>query len=395
MARNDLLAVVGPTAGRHYIVESLSGAPRATPDGGNTLYSPAFNPAGTLLALGDYASPFLRVTNIATGSFVTLTGGNPAGRVLGAAFSPDGSLLATTGNLDPRVTVYNTSDWSKVTVSTQPAAGTGASVAFSPDGSLLAVTYSNSPYLLVYDTSDWSSVTITGGDPGGIPAHCHFSPNGNWLAVTRSGNPSVVVYDTSDWSKETISASLSGGYACRFSPDSSQLAVGGFNSPYLTVYNTSTWGTESITGSPLTARATTARWEPNGEFLVVTNAANNSFHVFDSSLTYQSTHAIYDDTYAFLKGLTGTAYEFDLSAVAPRFIRGTVLDENGDEADRTVNVYRRSDSKLVGSTVSDAVTGEYELELVDGDINYDVQFVAASGDSLNDLFYARVQSGDT
>ena len=84
-----------------------------------------------------------------------------------------------------------------------------------------------------------------------------------------------------------------------------------------------------------------------------------------------------------------------MGAKTPRFIRGTVYDENGDEADRTVNVYRRSDSKLVGTTVSDAVDGTYEVELVDGDIEYDVQFQAGSGDALNDLFFARVESGDT
>ena len=326
---------------------------------------------------------------------MTLTGGNPASRTLCTAFSPDGSLLAVGGISAPRVTVYDTSDWSKVTVSTQPASGNCAYMSFSPDGAYLAVVYSSSPYLLVYDTSDWSSVTITGGDPGSTPTQCHFSPDGNWLAVTRGGTPSVVVYDTSDWSKESITAAYGGGYGCRFSPDSSLLVVGGFNFPYMVVLDTATWSSQTITGSALTARVTTARWAPNGDFFVVSTAANNLLHVFDSSLVNQSSHPLLDYTLQVAKATSGTAYEFDFADVTPRFIRGTVYDENGDEADRTVNIYRRSDSKLVGTTVSDAGDGTYEVELVDGDIEYDVQFQAGSGDALNDLFFARVESGDT
>lgn len=125
---------------------------------------------------------------------------------------------------------------------------------------------------------------------------------------------------------------------CAFSPDGSLLAVAHVGAPHITVYNTSTWTAES------------------GFSFMSADARAVSFMVTP-------------------------AYR----------IRGTVRDKDGNLVSRTVRAHRRSDGVLVAQTVSDAVTGAYELRVYP-DIpaeEYDVQFLAAPGELLNDLIYAR------
>ena len=125
---------------------------------------------------------------------------------------------------------------------------------------------------------------------------------------------------------------------CAFSPDGTLLAVAHSGSPYITIYNTSTW-----TATP-------------GFSLVSTDSKAVSFG--------------YTDAYR---------------------IRGTVRDKDGNLVSRTVRAHRRSDGVLVAQTVSDAVTGEYELLVYPDNPTelYDVQFLVAPGELLNDLIYAR------
>ena len=125
---------------------------------------------------------------------------------------------------------------------------------------------------------------------------------------------------------------------CAFSPDGTLLAVAHASSPYITVYNTSTW-----TAAP--------------GFLPV--------GALPKAVSFSSTPA--------------------------RRIRGTVRDKDGNLVARTVRAHRRSDGVLVAQTVSAAMTGEYEVLVYPDSPTeaYDVQFLAASGELLNDLIYAR------
>ena len=125
---------------------------------------------------------------------------------------------------------------------------------------------------------------------------------------------------------------------CAFSPDGSLLAVAHGGYPHITVYDTDTWTVES------------------GFSLIGTDSRAVSF------------------------GAT-PAYR----------IRGTVRDKDGNLVARTVRAHRRSDGVLVAQTVSAAMTGEYELLVYpDNPADaYDVQFLVAPGELLNDLIYAR------
>ena len=258
----------------------------------------------------------------------------------GCAFSPDGSLLAVAHNNSPHITIYNTSDWSKVANPAQLPPNTANGCAFSPDGSLLAVAHNTSPYITVYDTSDWSKVANPAQLPAGTANGCAFSPDGSLLAVAHATSPYITVYDTSDWSKVANPAQLPAntGNGCAFSPDGSLLAVAHDNSPYITVYNTSTW------------------------------AKMSAFSL-----------------------RTSDAIAVSFGATPAYRIRGTVRDKDGNLVSRTVRAHRRSDGVLVARTVSDAVTGEYEMLVYPDNPTelYDVQFLVAPGELLNDLIYAR------
>ncbi len=169
---------------------------------------------------------------------------------------------------------------------------------------------------------------------------CAFSPDGTLLAVAHSGGPYITVYNTSTWTKLANPSTLPSNAAtgCAFSPDGTLLAVAHSSSPYLTVYNTSTWA------------------ETSAFSLLTSDARAVSFACTD-------------------------AYR----------IRGTVRDKDGNLVSRTVRAHRRSDGALVAQTVSDAMTGEYELLVYPDNPTeaYDVQFLADPGEPLNDLIYAR------
>ena len=176
--------------------------------------------------------------------------------------------------------------------------------------------------------------------PPGSATGCAFSPDGTLLAVAHSSYPYITIYNTSTWGKLANPSVLPPGsaYGCAFSPDGTLLAVAHDGYPYITVYNTSTW-----TATP-------------GFSLASTGSTAVSFG--------------YTDAYR---------------------IRGTVRDKDGNLVSRTVRAHRRSDGMLVAQTVSDAVTGEYELRVYPDNPTepYDVQFLVAPGELLNDLIYAR------
>ena len=217
---------------------------------------------------------------------------------------------------------------------------TGNDCAFSPDGSLLAVTHATSPYITIYNTSDWTKLANPSTLPPNNSNGCAFSPDGSLLAVTHNSSPFITIYDTDTRTKLANPSTLpsSAAYGCAFSPDGRLLAVAYITSPFITFYDTDTWAVEPV-----------------------------------FSMVYAGAKAV----------------SFGFTPM--HRIRGTVRDKDGDLVSRTVRAHRRSDGALVAQTVSAAITGEYEL-LVYPDHpaeEYDVQFLTAPGELLNDLIYAR------
>ena len=169
---------------------------------------------------------------------------------------------------------------------------------------------------------------------------CAFSPDDTLLAVAHAGSPYLTVYNTSTWAKLANPSVLpsSGATGCAFSPDGTLLAVAHNSPPYLTVYNMSPWAKLSA-----------------------------------------------------LSSLTSDARAVSFACTDAYRIRGAVRDKDGNLVSRTVRAHRRSDGALVAQTVSDAMTGEYELLVYPDNPAeaYDVQFLADPGEPLNDLIYAR------
>ena len=170
-----------------------------------------------------------------------------------------------------------------------------------------------------------------------------FSPNGAYLAVAHANAPVLTVYDTSNWSKVALTGLTSGtGNSVAFSPNGAYLAVAHAGAPFVTIYDTSDW---------------------SGIKLVTLTS-------------------------------TGSAVAFSNPPV--RYLRGSVRDSAGNPAARTVRAYYRAEKLLAGETQSDPVTGDYELELYGAyDTEFDIQFLAAPLEPVNDLFFARATTSET
>lgn len=68
-------------------------------------------------------------------------------------------------------------------------------------------------------------------------------------------------------------------------------------------------------------------------------------------------------------------------------------DINGLVASRKVRAYVRSSGDKCAETTSSAIDGTYALKVYEGDVDYDIQFMADPSENLNDLFFARTTGG--
>ncbi len=115
---------------------------------GNTVWSPAFSPDGSLLAVGDSSSmihfwAFPVPASLAeSGSEITFSTSDPNDVIFALAFSPNGSYLAAGGGdslqdqVDPRAALFTVSTRSAFTAATS-SHDVGA-IAFSPSGNAVA-----------------------------------------------------------------------------------------------------------------------------------------------------------------------------------------------------------------------------------------------------------------
>ena len=355
-----------------------------------TAYSCAFSPDGSVLAITHSAPPYITVVNTSDWSKVVSASLvlpiSASGR---CTFSRDGSKLAVVQRGTGSLTVFNTSDWSKVVSASLSVSGGVYGCAFSPDGSRMAVAHTGSPYLTVFNTSDWSKVVAASLTLPGYCVGCSFSPDGSKLAAAHSGGTNLTVFNASDWSK-VVSASLSitaNGFGCAFSPDGTRLATLSSGPPHMALFNTSTWTKYSLPSAALSGTGTSCEFRPDGSGVLFLH----SIYPFVTELDVSTLAASANATY----GVHFLPEVVSFASAGPRFIRGSVRDSAGAVAARNVRVRRRSDGVRQAFVASDPVTGDFEATVYSGDVEYDVQFLAASGEPLNDLFFARVTSSET
>lgn len=346
----------------------------------------AMSPTGEYLAVGNNSSPCLSIYDVVDGYKKIIAGTIILpGQANKMSFNADGSLLAVGHNSSPYVTVFNTGTWTKVVAASLIVDGYGGQgIAFSPDGLYLSVCHENNTGVTVFNTMDWSKKTLS-FSLGGYGMDCAFSPDGGIIAVIGNGSPKLISTATWGMHPKTISASGT-GTGCSFSPDGKYLAIAHSNAPNITVYSTETWTKISSSALSVAGSGKACAFSLDGKTLYVGHSEAPFFSAIEVS----------DWSIAPPPFPTSSAQVCIAGAdVGARYIRANVRDISGDPAQRTMRVRLRSDGTRQAEVVSDPVTGDVEAKVYGGDVEYDAQFMAASGEPLNDLFFARVSSSET
>lgn len=308
------------------------------------------------------------------------------------------------GGSNPYLYVFRWADSSLETVNT---AGLGEvrGLAFSPDGSKLAVAHGTAPYLRVYDVADWSylDAQITAGNGR---TDCIFTADGSHVITGGTSSPHLSMFDVTDMSRVHVATSTSnipGGFYMasdgefiRDEEDDDRIFfhVGNTTAHQIGVYTVSTRTAErfNYTGASFNTRSMAIDYSARKIYVshrlrdLPTGGKSTYVTIFDLD-TLEIDDQQSDELYATIthENAVLLLLQKDTGKVS-----GTVRDITNSPAQREVIAYRRSDNLLLGRTLSDPVTGNYELMLPD-DSPIDLQFKALDGELLNDIFYAAVQ----
>jgi len=281
--------------------------------------------------------------------------------------------------------------------------GTTLCCAFSPDGTKLAVRHSTSPGFREYNILDGTyrnAGAITYGSISDLESHVTYTASGDYIVFTHStsSNNSVTVLNASDLSVAFYMTGIAWWYSCCPIPDplnghSVFVCIHSWansTSKQIARINCAT-GVDTPLPSPVTNLSITA---------IAADPSENRLYASHGPWTRDGKSRriswLHLDTLAWGPPVEHGLYGADthqrnkmiVTGANPYRITGSVRDVSNAPAARVVRAYRRSDGKLVGSTISDAASGDYTLWLPDAG-PFDVQFMTESGEQLNDLFYAR------
>jgi WD40 repeat protein len=191
------------------------------------IMSVAFNPTGTVIAVGGYRA--VSLFDSASGLKIARLSGH-AGNVTSVQYSPNGKWLAASGGLPGRsgeVKLWDLSARSNPTSrSLSGPSDVVQCIAFSPDGQQLAAASYD------HDITVWS-LSKPGSKPRVLKDHIDsvyavaFSPNGKLLA-SAGGDRTVKLWSAATGKRlYTLSESTAEVYALAFRPDGKQIAAGG------------------------------------------------------------------------------------------------------------------------------------------------------------------------
>ncbi len=235
----------------NYNIGDWAVLPDASPLPLGDVNSVAYNPAGTLLAVGASASPTIVIYDAAT---LTSVPGPPAptGSVNYVAFNKTGTLLAlASGN---SVYIYNTSDWSFVITLNLP--NTAEVLDFNHAGNLLAVGISGfgGTYLYIYSIPSWLPVSgpLPGDMPEGWVYTLDFSPDDALLAVGNylGSNRNLTIYNTTTWNAIIpVGVTTDALIGCTFNNAQTELLTVKQSTPFFVRWDVSTWTV--LSGTPV------------------------------------------------------------------------------------------------------------------------------------------------
>jgi len=315
----------------------------------------------TLYAFGG-DSPYLYVFDRATHALVTLNTSG-LGEVIAMDFSPDGSRLALAHDKTPYVRIYSTSDWSIVNADT-PAPGYPSACCFSKDSSKLVVCTSSSPYVTIYNASTGvreasltrsSDYSITSGSSYGLRAVRSPLRGDDRVIFAASSDGKIATVDTQTHDLQLWAAAnprIGSVNHLVVDPDPDEDALYAFH------YYGNTLPSRTITKYRISTGTPFA-----GQPAIFRNVC------WGSSTPYGACGIVMTDAHT---------------------LTGTVRDVDNAPAARVVRAYSRATGELLAQTTSDAATGNYALKVYDAG-PYDIQFMTAEGELLNDLFFARAE----
>lgn len=305
------------------------------------------------------------------------------------------SFVAVGGQSAPYFMVYNLATKG---VETVPTAGLGfvRALKFSPSGDRLAVLHATSPYLRIYDTSNWTFVvpaTPPGRASGMQSAALAFSPDGAVVVTGTNSDPYICAFSMTGARLAAISSTslVSDVADMVLHPDGDGVVWVGSNYS-AGVARIGYFSFSSMTATrpygDLGAAAYCAAVDSVARCVYITHSQIESRFV--SRLDFDGPHAnTLRAPGGVLEVLAQGVAGLSLVELNPGKITGTVRDVYNTPAQRQVVARHRAHGYLSAVTTSDAA-GNYQMTVQNTE-PHDVQFMAAPGEQLNDLFFARVQ----
>lgn len=302
-------------------------------------------------------------------------------------------------NANPKLILYRLSDNSVLDISSAIySLGDVRSICFSPDQKKVALTHTSAPNLRVIDLE-----TLTVTEPTispGSTSHCQFTADGNHIvAFSTTNSTALSCYDATTLERTFVSSTSAHGINSDNNTDSLSniiqdplypsrvFRVAGSNTKTtLIAFDADTKTvTTVISGSnqagqmaidPIERKLYCPTDNINGSYLQEIDL--DTLNVNAISRYYGVGSYFGSSTNAYLAYIEIDTYK----------ITGVVRDIDNNPASREVRAYKRSTGTLMAKTMSDAITGAYELRLPDQG-PYDVQFLTQDGELLNDLFYSK------
>ncbi|MDR6887882.1 MULTISPECIES: hypothetical protein [Variovorax] len=313
-------------------------------------------------AIGGSGSPFLYVFRRSDHSLVSVSA-TGLGSIYGIDFSPDGTKMVVTHGNTPYIRMYNTSTWAYTDAVTVPGGGSNYGLAFTSDSTRFLVMCSSSPYLAIYNASTMVRSFGYTASTKYTPATSYIKPivrhptTANSFLLAFSSSPYIAEFNAdtqtfNDFTALTAGGVIGAGYSLTVDPDPTEDAV------YLRHSNGSTLPSRTMSKFKISTRAPYPIQSP-----VYRNAV-----------------------WGAVSGLTPFVITYD----TPYKITGTVRDISNNPVARVVRAHRRDTGELAAQTTSNAATGNYDLRVPDIG-PFDVQFMTAAGELLNDLFFAQTE----
>lgn len=273
-------------------------------------------------------------------------------------WSPSGARVAVPSSGTPFICEFETATYTKL--SALPAtAGSAWCAAYSPDESLLAVGHQTTPLLTVYDLASGTALPSPPELPASTVGGVVFSPDGATLYVTHNGTQPVYAYDTTTWARTELpgGAQSGSGKTLVISPDGSKLAsLGNTAAPALRVYDLAGPSVFNAPAGYPTSAISKGRWLTNTLLLI--QRADGLGLVDYATATPQ---------WLGLLNLGGSVNDWDvMPGGARRYFAGTVVDGGDAPAERPIRILDRGTGRIVATTRSDPVTGEFQATVLNG-----------------------------